>query len=265
MGGKDPGVYMNEGIQIAQRGTLTIVDDVVRTVPPDTAISSFPKAGRRGTTATASWASSCSTLPRAVSWVSSRTSTRCGLRWVRTRWLERSAPGRRRSRGARPARHLLLWRAHRRTGGRNCRRSTTGDQRAASLVRALSKCRDRDATARIRRPSRLYASAVRRRSLLRAARRAAVRAGYVHPSDGRHRGRRRDGGDTGGPLRRPAPSRRICGARRRWERGRACLFRAGTDAVLRLSRRARREPTLASAGLCSSGWFCSPQPCRCGA
>jgi hypothetical protein len=34
MGGKDPGVYMNEGVQIAQRGTLVIRDDVVSSIPP---------------------------------------------------------------------------------------------------------------------------------------------------------------------------------------------------------------------------------------
>ena len=33
MGGKDPGVYMNEGIQIAQRGRLVIADPVVSSVP----------------------------------------------------------------------------------------------------------------------------------------------------------------------------------------------------------------------------------------
>jgi hypothetical protein len=33
MGGKDPGVYMNEGIQIAQRGRLVTVDPVVSSVP----------------------------------------------------------------------------------------------------------------------------------------------------------------------------------------------------------------------------------------
>lgn len=34
MGGKDPGTYMNEGIQIAQRGSLEIRDPVVASVPP---------------------------------------------------------------------------------------------------------------------------------------------------------------------------------------------------------------------------------------
>ncbi len=34
MGGKDPGVYVNEGIQIAQRGALVIEDPVVAAVPP---------------------------------------------------------------------------------------------------------------------------------------------------------------------------------------------------------------------------------------
>jgi hypothetical protein len=33
MGGKDPGVYLNEGIQIAQRGSLTISDPLVSAVP----------------------------------------------------------------------------------------------------------------------------------------------------------------------------------------------------------------------------------------
>jgi hypothetical protein len=33
IGGKDPGVYMNEGIQIAQRGTLVVHDETVSSVP----------------------------------------------------------------------------------------------------------------------------------------------------------------------------------------------------------------------------------------
>ena len=35
MGGKDPGTYVNEGIQIAQRGTLTITDPLVSAVPAE--------------------------------------------------------------------------------------------------------------------------------------------------------------------------------------------------------------------------------------
>jgi hypothetical protein len=34
IGGKDPGAYMNEGIQIAQRGALVVHDDTIRTLPP---------------------------------------------------------------------------------------------------------------------------------------------------------------------------------------------------------------------------------------
>jgi hypothetical protein len=34
MGGKDPGTYMNQGVQIAQRGSLVIEDPVVASVPP---------------------------------------------------------------------------------------------------------------------------------------------------------------------------------------------------------------------------------------
>ena len=35
MGGKDPGTYMNEGIQIAQRGTLIYADPLVMSIPPE--------------------------------------------------------------------------------------------------------------------------------------------------------------------------------------------------------------------------------------
>ncbi len=41
-GGKDPGTYMNEGIQIAQRGSLVIRDPVVASVPPFTRDLFFP-------------------------------------------------------------------------------------------------------------------------------------------------------------------------------------------------------------------------------
>jgi hypothetical protein len=34
IGGKDPGVYFNEGIQIAQRGSLVVIDEQARAVPP---------------------------------------------------------------------------------------------------------------------------------------------------------------------------------------------------------------------------------------
>lgn len=42
IGGKDPGTYMNEGIQIAQRGSLTIVDPLVAAVPQATRDLFFP-------------------------------------------------------------------------------------------------------------------------------------------------------------------------------------------------------------------------------
>lgn len=35
MGGKDPGTYMNEGIQIAQRGSLVVTDRTVASLPPE--------------------------------------------------------------------------------------------------------------------------------------------------------------------------------------------------------------------------------------
>jgi hypothetical protein len=46
IGGKDPGVYMNEGIQIAQRGGLVIRDPVVAAVPPFARPLFFPAYGQ---------------------------------------------------------------------------------------------------------------------------------------------------------------------------------------------------------------------------
>ena len=46
MGGKDPGVYINEGIQIAQRGTLVYDDPVVAAVPPGARDLFFPSHQR---------------------------------------------------------------------------------------------------------------------------------------------------------------------------------------------------------------------------
>lgn len=43
MGGKDPGTYMNEGIQIAQRGSLLIADGTVAAVPPFARELFFPR------------------------------------------------------------------------------------------------------------------------------------------------------------------------------------------------------------------------------
>ena len=46
IGGKDPGTYMNEGIQIAQRGAIIVRDPVVATVPPFARDLFFPSYGR---------------------------------------------------------------------------------------------------------------------------------------------------------------------------------------------------------------------------
>jgi hypothetical protein len=46
IGGKDPGTYMNEGIQIAQRGAIVVHDPVVATVPPFARDLFFPWHGR---------------------------------------------------------------------------------------------------------------------------------------------------------------------------------------------------------------------------
>ena len=46
IGGRDPGTYINEGIVIAQRGTLVYEDPTVRTVPPFARDLFFPSHGR---------------------------------------------------------------------------------------------------------------------------------------------------------------------------------------------------------------------------
>lgn len=42
IGGKDPGIYINEGIRIAQRGSLILRDEVIAVVPPATRDLFFP-------------------------------------------------------------------------------------------------------------------------------------------------------------------------------------------------------------------------------
>jgi hypothetical protein len=46
IGGKDPGTYVNEGIQIAQRGAIVVHDPVVAAVPPFARDLFFPSYGR---------------------------------------------------------------------------------------------------------------------------------------------------------------------------------------------------------------------------
>src|SRR5262245_34228694 len=46
IGGKDPGTYMNEGIQIAQRGAIIVQDPVVASVPPFARDLFFPSYAR---------------------------------------------------------------------------------------------------------------------------------------------------------------------------------------------------------------------------
>ncbi len=45
VGGKDPGVYINEGIQVAQRGALVVHDSVVSSLPPAVRDLFFPFSG----------------------------------------------------------------------------------------------------------------------------------------------------------------------------------------------------------------------------
>jgi hypothetical protein len=47
IGGKDPGVYVNEGVQIAQRGAIVVVDPTVAAVPPFARDLFFPADANR--------------------------------------------------------------------------------------------------------------------------------------------------------------------------------------------------------------------------
>jgi hypothetical protein len=47
-GGRDPGVYMNSGIQIAQQQSLVTIDRVVAEVPPPMRDLFFPYTGQTG-------------------------------------------------------------------------------------------------------------------------------------------------------------------------------------------------------------------------
>jgi hypothetical protein len=42
IGGKDPGIYLNEGIQIAQRGSLIVSDETVKSIPQQYRSLFFP-------------------------------------------------------------------------------------------------------------------------------------------------------------------------------------------------------------------------------
>ena len=46
VGGKDPGVYVNEGVQLAQRGSITITDPIVAAVPAPLRDLFFPSHGQ---------------------------------------------------------------------------------------------------------------------------------------------------------------------------------------------------------------------------
>jgi hypothetical protein len=48
IGGRDPGIYMNEGVRIAQRGGVKVADEVVSTVPQSFRPLFFPQTTQRG-------------------------------------------------------------------------------------------------------------------------------------------------------------------------------------------------------------------------
>ena len=79
VGGRDPGVYMNEGVQIAQKRSLVTSDPIASEVkPPARDLFSHPTTNL-ATTACGSWDSSSSIRTPARSWASFRTAIRSGL------------------------------------------------------------------------------------------------------------------------------------------------------------------------------------------
>ena len=62
IGGRDPGVYISEGIQIAQRQSLVTTDSVAAAVPASARDLFFRPPPARPTTASASWGSTSAIL-----------------------------------------------------------------------------------------------------------------------------------------------------------------------------------------------------------
>ena len=78
MGGKDPGTYVNEGIQIAQRGTLTMTTHWLRRSPQSSVTCICPTGGLTRTTETALWGFISSTPTKDRSWVNFHICSRFG-------------------------------------------------------------------------------------------------------------------------------------------------------------------------------------------
>ena len=211
LGGKDPGGYVNEGVQIAQRGALVAHRPGHRLAcPPSSATSSSRRTTRRATTARASWASSCidpeagTVLGQFPHFLPASIAIGYGLdglTGVRARDALLDA--------ARPGRGLRLRRPAVRPDRRRGRHGAPRHQRHRGVVQRLSERRGRGPDAAVRGDARLVAGAGRRAAVLRPGGRVAARHAAVparRHGDCARRLRRRGGARPDG---RTGPGRRL--------------------------------------------------------
>ena len=212
VGGKDPGVYMNAGVQIAQRGSLVIDDELVASLPAETRVTvlSAPPGA--------------AVLQQSVHGVlPSRSRPRHGYRPVPAPvsrgHRHRLRPGRAHRRPlrlsslrcARRPRALLSRReADRQSVGRGRRRSA-GDRPGAGVACANSELGGARAGVAAGGPARAGPCPPGRRCLLRASRGPVVGPSAVCALR-RRAGCRPGRGGIGPPLDRRGPcSRSVCG------------------------------------------------------
>ena len=160
MGGKDPGVYMNEGVQLAQRGALVIDDPIVAGVPSRVPRPLLPPA------------QPADLLQHAVHGLlhpepgprRGRRPISASLPRVDCDWLRAGRPHRRATNGqrlgrARPDRGVSRRCAPDRAARRRGQRRAPRHQRRRSLVRPLSERRNGHAGADVCRDARVRARA----------------------------------------------------------------------------------------------------------
>ena len=241
IGGKDPGVYMNEGIQIAQRGGLVIRDPIVAAVPTFARPLFFPPYGQTAYdslrfmgffitdldtgTCRRTVSASVSRLDRRQLW-NRRTDGRASDGWSLGR--------------ARTAGRLFRRGPGHRTHCRHGRRCAPGVEHHPGLVRKIPECRSGDAGAAVRCAAGQCACARGRRSILCAGRRISPGIAFVR-----------------------AVRCRIGDCRRRRSAGARPVQRTATPRVVRVDAGGRERPrrvVLAGpdAGLCGPPHHLSP-------
>ena len=135
IGGKDPGVYMNEGVQIAQRGDVITTTSWWRAASGSRGLF-FPRTTDARTTATGSWGSSSPIPTNGTGHRPVPAPLSGGDRHrLRPGRADGGAPRLVGLRRDRRRRAVLSWRAAGRPAGGRRRRRAAGRQRRAGLVR----------------------------------------------------------------------------------------------------------------------------------